>query len=120
MIVRIWTADALDENAEDYRRHFHDILMPKLRAIDGFISAEALERVTKSHIEFVIITRWENLDSIRAFAGHHEERAVIEPAIRAFAGHHEERAVIEPDIRAALERYDETVKHYVLVTEESR
>jgi heme-degrading monooxygenase HmoA len=103
MIVRIWTADALDENAEDYRRHFHDILMPKLRAIDGFISAEALERVTKSRIEFVIITRWENLDSIRAFAGHHEERAVI-----------------EPDIRAALERYDETVKHYVHVAEERR
>ncbi len=103
MIVRIWTADALDENADDYRKHFHEILMPKLRSIAGFISAEALERVTKDHIEFVIITRWENLDAIRDFAGHHYERAVI-----------------EPDIRDALMRYDENVKHFVHVSEERK
>ena len=103
MIVRIWTAEALDENAEDYRRHFYDILLPKLRAIDGFVGTEVLERVVGKKIEFVIITRWDNLDAIRAFAGHHEERAVV-----------------EPDARAALDRFDEKVKHYVLVAEESR
>ncbi len=101
MIVRIWTAEALEENAEDYRRHFYDILLPKLRDIDGFLGTEVLERVVGKKIEFVIITRWDNFDAIRAFAGHHEERAVV-----------------EPDIRAALERYDEKVKHYVRVAEE--
>jgi heme-degrading monooxygenase HmoA len=103
MIVRIWTAEALDENAEDYRRHFYDILLPRLRAIDGFLGTEVLERVAHKRIEFVIITRWDNFDAIRAFAGHHEERAVV-----------------EPDVRAALERFDETVKHYVLVAQEAK
>jgi heme-degrading monooxygenase HmoA len=103
MIVRVWTAEALDENADDYRKHFHEVLMPKLRSIEGFLEAEALERLHKGRTEFVIISRWESYDAIRAFAGHHEERAVI-----------------EPDIRAALERYDETVKHYVRVAEEAR
>lgn len=101
MIVRIWTADALEDNAEDYRRHFYDILLPKLRAIDGFRGTEVLERVVGRRVEFVIITRWDNFDAIRAFAGHHEERAVV-----------------EPDARAALERYDEIVRHYVRVAEE--
>lgn len=103
MIVRIWTAEALAENADDYRHHFYDILLPRLRAIDGFLGTEVLERVVDHRIEFVIITRWDNFDAIRAFAGHHAERAVV-----------------EPDARAALERYDETVKHYVLVAEEGK
>lgn len=103
MIVRIWTGEALDENADDYRKHFHEVLMPKLRAIDGFINAEALERVVRNRIEFVIITRWDNLDAIRAFAGHHEERAAI-----------------EPDIRDGLVRFDEKARHFVQVAEEKK
>ncbi|MDE2184765.1 MAG: antibiotic biosynthesis monooxygenase [Alphaproteobacteria bacterium] len=103
MIVRIWTAEALSENADDYRHHFYEVLLPRLRAIDGFVDTSVLERVVDSRIEFVIITRWETLDAIRAFAGHDAERAVV-----------------EPDAQAALERYDEMVKHYVLVAEERR
>lgn len=103
MIVRVWTAEALSENADDYRHHFYEVLLPRLRAIAGFVNTEVLERVVGPRVEFVIITRWDNFDAIRAFAGHHEERAVV-----------------EPDVRAALERYDETVKHYVRVAEEGR
>ncbi len=106
MIVRIWTAEALHEDADEYRRHFHDELMPKLRTHEGFISAEALERHGKNvldDVEFVVITRWESMDAIRKFTGSHEERAVI-----------------EPDVRAALKRYDETVKLYIHVAEEKR
>jgi heme-degrading monooxygenase HmoA len=103
MIVRIWTAESEREDADDYRRHFHEVLMPKLRTFDGFISAEALERLKGDDVEFVIITRWESFDFIRAFAGHHEELAVI-----------------EPDIRDGLKRYDEKVKHYVHISEEKR
>jgi heme-degrading monooxygenase HmoA len=104
MIVRIWTAEATHEDADDYRRHFHEELMPKLRKCEGFVSAEALEnhgRDVYDDVEFVIITRWENMDAIHKFTGAHVERAVI-----------------EPDVRAALKRYDETVKHYVHVAEE--
>jgi len=103
MIVRIWTAEALTENAEDYRQHYAEVLLPRLRAIGGFLGASMLERVMDGHVEFVVITRWDNIDAIRAFAGPHQDRAAV-----------------EPDIRAALERFDETVKHYVLVAEEGK
>jgi len=100
MIVRIWTAEALADNAEDYRVHFTDTLVPRLRAIDGFVSAAMLERVMGEVLEFVVITRWDTMDAIHAFAGHQLERAVV-----------------GPEIRHVLERFDETVKHYVQVAE---
>ncbi len=101
MIVRIWTADAIGENANEYRKHFEDVLLPRLHAIVGFISACLLERVICQRIELVVITRWETIDAIRAFAGHPQDRAVV-----------------EPEAQAVLERYDETVKHYVVAVEE--
>jgi heme-degrading monooxygenase HmoA len=70
MIVRIWTAEALTENADDCRRHFENVLMPRLRGIDGFLGVSVLERVIDGRTEFVIITRWDNIDAIRTFAGH--------------------------------------------------
>jgi len=103
MIVRIWTGEAFHENAEEFRHYFHEVLMPKFRATEGFIRAEALERFEKGRIEFVVISRWDNYDAIRAFAG--------SPA---------ERAVLEPDIRAALVRFDDTVKHFIHLAEEKK
>jgi hypothetical protein len=46
-------------------------------------------------IEFLVLTVWESMDSIRAFAGDNPERAVV-----------------EPEARAALVRFDDTVHHY--------
>ncbi len=104
MIVRIWTGEALEDDAEDYRKHFSEVYMKRLRAIAGFRGVEVLERVHHDRIEFVVMTRWDTMDAIHELAGHK----------------HPDHAVIEEEAREALERYDEKVKHYVLVQEESR
>jgi len=104
MIVRVWTGEALEENAEDYRKHFTEDYMPRLKAIHGFRGVEVLERVHRERVEFLVMTRWESMDAIHEYAGHK----------------HPDHAVIEEAAREALERYDEKVKHYVLVQEESR
>lgn len=104
MIVRIWTAEALADNAEDYRKHFAEVHLDRLRAIKGFAGVEVLERVHHDRIEFVVLTRWDSMDAIHEFAGHK----------------HPEHAVLEEVARQSLERYDEKVKHYVLVQEEAR
>jgi heme-degrading monooxygenase HmoA len=46
-------------------------------------------------IEFLVLTLWESMDAIRAFAGDQPELAVV-----------------EPEARAALVRSDSTVAHY--------
>jgi heme-degrading monooxygenase HmoA len=46
-------------------------------------------------IEFLVLTLWESMEAIRAFAGDQPELAVV-----------------EPEARAALVRFDSTVVHY--------
>ncbi|GAA0532896.1 heme-degrading monooxygenase HmoA [Rhizomicrobium palustre] len=103
MIVRVWTGDALEENAEEYRRQFAEVYLRRFKAIKGFHGVQVLERVHHNHIEFVIISRWDSMDAIHEYTG---ERA--------------DHAVLEKETREALARYDEKVKHYVLVLEENR
>jgi len=101
MIVRIWQGKALESNAELYRRYFAEDIVPRLKAVKGFCGYEVLERLERGHVEFLIITRWENMDAIRAFAG-------VMP----------DKAVLEHEARTLLEQYDEYVTHYIRVMEE--
>lgn len=102
MIVRIWNGVALQENADLYRRHFADAIVPRLKAVRGFLGYEMLERVERDRVEFVVITRWDNMDAIRAFAGIMPDKAVLEPNGRAF-----------------LEQCEDYVKHYILAIREA-
>jgi heme-degrading monooxygenase HmoA len=104
MIVRIWTGDALLENAEEYRRQFKELYLPRFRAIAGYRSVQVLERVHQNHIEFIVVSRWDSMDAIREYTWHI----------------HADHAVLEKETRDALVRYDEKAKHYVVVLEEDR
>ena len=103
MIVRVWNGVALEHNADLFRRHFADTTMPRFREVEGFIAATVLERKERDRVEFVVITRWDNMDAIRAVAGIMPDKAVLEPEGRAF-----------------LVEFDEYVSHYVIAMEESR
>lgn len=104
MIVRVWTGDALEENAEEYRRQFKEIYLPRFRAIAGYRGVEVLERFHQNHVEFVVLSRWDSMDAIREYTGHG----------------HADHAVLERETRESLVRYDEKAKHYVVVLEEGR
>jgi heme-degrading monooxygenase HmoA len=87
--------------AEAYPKHFHDnVVVPELRLIPGFAGAQlsCLERDDK--IKFLVLTRWQSLDAIRAFAG-------ADIAM----------AVVEPNAVAALVEFDRTVRHYEVLEE---
>jgi heme-degrading monooxygenase HmoA len=101
MIVRVWTGVALEHNAEMYRRHFADALAPRLKEIKGFLGYTLLERKQGSRVEFMVITRWDTMDAIRAFAGIMPDKAVVEEGVRPF-----------------LEKYEEYVSHYVIAMHE--
>ena len=103
MIVRIWNGVALEHNAEMYRRHFADVLVPRLRDVNGFLGYSVLERKERGRIQFVVITRWDDMDAIRAFAGVMPDKAVVEEEVRPF-----------------LEEFEEYVTHYIVAMEEHR
>ena len=80
-----------------YVTHFERTVTPRLESTDGFLGA-TLERVEHDGgIEIVVVTRWNSLEAIRAFAGDDIDAAVV-----------------EPEARAALSRFDTRVRHIEL------
>lgn len=98
MIVRMWRGQAKAENAGAYEHFVTTKVFAELPAIAGHRGAYLLKRALESgEVEFVAVTLWESLASIRGFAG---------DAI--------DRAVVEPEARAVLSNFDDFVRHFEL------
>ena len=97
MIVRMWRGRARAENADAYERFVTTKVFAELPAIAGHRGAYLLKRTIGDEVEFIAVTLWESLASIRSFAG---------DAI--------ERAVVEPEARTVLSSFDDFVRHFEL------
>jgi heme-degrading monooxygenase HmoA len=84
--------------ADAYVHHLKTETLPQLSAIPGFVSATILRRPVEDGVEFQVVTLWESLDAIAAFAGADVEAAVV-PA----------------DAQAMMTRFDRRVTHYEVV-----
>jgi heme-degrading monooxygenase HmoA len=100
MIVREWRGRALRSRGDAYPNHFRNTVVPQLRTLPGFLGADLCRRERGDVLEFVVLTRWESLDAVRAFAGESLDKAVV-----------------EPDAIAALSDFDSTVQHYEVLAE---
>lgn len=98
MISRQWRGLAKPDRAEDYIRHLQDDTFPKLQLLAGFVDASILRRELPAGIEFLVVTRWQSLSAIEAFAGSNPDTAVV------------------PDnVKQMMVEYDSSVRHYTLV-----
>jgi heme-degrading monooxygenase HmoA len=95
MIMRVWRGRAVAQRADAYRTHLTSVVWPRLREIEGFVSARLAERERAGAVEFLVITNWSSWEAIRRFAG-------AEPG----------RAVVEPEARRVLIDFDEHVEHF--------
>ena len=100
MIVRTWRGKAAKDRSQAYEHHFDRNVLPGLGKVKGFLGAMLLRRETEDGTELLVVTRWESLDAVKAFAGEDYERAVV-----------------EPEAAAALVSFDATVTHYETVRE---
>ena len=83
MIIREWRARARPSLAQVYREHFRAKVIPVLSQVAGFRGAYLSQRRQGEYVEFLVLTRWESMHAIRAFAGADVEKAVVEPAAEA-------------------------------------
>jgi heme-degrading monooxygenase HmoA len=97
MIGRLWSARTTAELCGDYVGYFSKQVLEELRAVPGFVSAEVLTRETGGHVEILVLTVWQSLAAITAFAGPDRETAVVHPAAKAL-----------------LTEYDNRVRHFEL------
>ena len=101
MIVRVWHGWTRPEDADAYEQFLRGLLSDLPASVSGSLVGWVLRRPGDGEEEFVVMTLFESLDAIRAFAGDDYETPVIEPeAARLLlrgdekAAHYE--AVVEP------------------------
>jgi heme-degrading monooxygenase HmoA len=98
MIARHWRGLVKRERADSYVEHLQSQTLPQLVQLAGFHDARVLRRDLPQGVEFLVVTIWESLDSIRAFAGNDVESAVV-----------------PPEARDMMIEYDRSARHYEVV-----
>jgi heme-degrading monooxygenase HmoA len=93
MIGRVWHGSTRAANAS--AEHLQRETLPLLAEIEGHRGAYVLRRDADDEAQFIVLTLWESLDAVRAFAGADYEIAVI-----------------PPEARALLVRFAQTAIHY--------
>jgi heme-degrading monooxygenase HmoA len=97
MVARHWNGITKPGKADDYIAHLKNETFPHLSSIPGFIKASILQRDLNDGTEFLIMTEWESLEAIHAFAGEDASRAVVPAAAREM-----------------MLRFDDRVRHYTV------
>lgn len=98
MIVRIWRGQAaIGSDAESYFKHVTGTVFPALRDLAGHRDAWLLRRDVDGQTEFLAVTFWDSLESIRAFSGDDIDTAIV-----------------EPEAQAVLSDFDDFARHYEL------
>jgi heme-degrading monooxygenase HmoA len=95
MIVRLWSARITKAQWKDYLRHFRDSVLPALRKFEGYTSSSVLARPKDDEIEILVLTVWNSVTAIDAFAGPDREAAVV-----------------APEAATLLTDYDRRVRHF--------
>lgn len=100
MISRVWHGWTKRENADAYEKLLRSEILPGIHRVRGFKGAEVLRRELKDEIEFVVITQFDSIESVKQFAGEDYEVSVI-----------------EPEARKLLARFDARAAHYETVVQ---
>jgi heme-degrading monooxygenase HmoA len=99
VISRHWRGLAKLAFAEAYVEHLQAETFPAIRKLPGFVSASIMRRSVPEGVEFLIVTNWASLESIRAFAGSDPETAVVPQKVHEM-----------------MVDYDRVVRHYEVLS----
>jgi heme-degrading monooxygenase HmoA len=99
MIARLWSARTTPQLASAYLEYFEQHVLPELRAVPGYVSAQVLTSpvgpnitdARDTYVEILVLTVWQSLDAITAFAGPYRESAVVHPAAAALLTDYDHR-----------------------------
>ena len=93
MIARVWRGWTKPQDADAYAALLRAKVFPGLvRDVSGFRGGYVLRRQTDDEEEFVVMTLFDSLDAVRAFAGDDLDVPVIEPEAARLLSRGETRA----------------------------
>lgn len=79
MIARIWRGITLAEKADAYVDYLNETGLKDYAKTPGNQGVTLLRRMQGEHCEFVLISVWDSMAAVRAFAGENPERSVYYP-----------------------------------------
>ena len=98
MVVRSWDGSTTQDNADKYVRHITESVIPELESLKGFVGIYVLKCPTVGGYDFRVLTMWDSMESVHAFAGEDAEKAVV-----------------AAEARTVLSAFDDKVSHYDVV-----
>lgn len=79
MIARIWRGITPVEKADAYLAYVHETGLKDYAKTPGNRGVSVLRRTQGEHCEIMLISLWDSLDAVSAFAGENPERSVYYP-----------------------------------------
>lgn len=84
MIARQWVGETLESDADAYGKYLEETGVKEIKATKGNHGVWLMRRVRGGRAEFMVISMWDSLESIKAFAGNEYEKAVYYPEDEKF------------------------------------
>ena len=79
MIARIWRGITLAGKADAYVAYLHETGLRDYADTAGNRGVSVLRREQGEHCEIMLVSLWDSMEAVRAFAGEHPERSVYYP-----------------------------------------
>lgn len=79
MIARIWRGITLADRADAYLEYLRETGLRDYARTPGNHGVSVLRRVQGEHCEVMLVSLWDSMDAVRAFAGENPERSVYYP-----------------------------------------
>jgi heme-degrading monooxygenase HmoA len=79
MIARVWRGITLADKADAYVAYLNETGLKDYAKTPGNRGVTVLRRLRGEHSEIVLISLWESMAAVRAFAGENPERSVYYP-----------------------------------------
>tara|TARA_R110002111_G_C5853963_1_gene359996 strand:- start:158 stop:601 length:444 start_codon:yes stop_codon:yes gene_type:complete len=98
MIAREWKCRVPEAHGEGFTGYLYETGIKDSSATSGFLGAQIFRRALSAKIELTLITYWDSLESIKAFAGNDISQARLYPEDEVYE--------LEPDL---------LVQHYEVI-----
>jgi heme-degrading monooxygenase HmoA len=102
-IIRVWYGLAHKDSADKYASHVRNDIYPLFSKMKGNLGAKVLRRNVEDGVQFMVVTRWDSMESIKEFAKDDVEKAVVAEVAQPY-----------------FIRYDDRVAHFTVESELTR
>ena len=77
MITRIFRVKVYEEYVTDFEKAYKEVSIPLVKSQKGFESLTTGKPIIKENLEYVMISHWKDLQSLKNFVGEDWQEALI-------------------------------------------